>query len=239
MKLNYLLILYLFNISYSFYLSTTSHNLINNIIKSKNTSITTRKKVNKILYLGYEKWAIKKALEFKRLHTYKCSRIPEKELILYAKYGLYRSVMNYNGKKNFVNYSNIYIQGELKKALTDGYSLSILPKRIRMSSKEGLSEKEKEHYKNLLNVETRKDVSFWYNKKKNYDMLKKHDTMYKYKLLWDKINKLDPFTKRCIYLKYNYQFDKIRCNKQVSLLMCCSEEHIRTKLKNINKTFID
>ena len=70
-------------------------------------------------------------------------------------------------------------------------------------------------------------------------MIKKHDTMYKYKLLWDKINKLDPFTKRCIYLKYNYQFDKIRSNKQISLLMCCSEEHIRTKFKNINKTFID
>ena len=82
-------------------------------------------------------------------------------------------------------------------------------------------------------------IDHMYNKKKNYDMLKKHDTMYKYKLLWDKINRLDPFTKRCIYLKYNYQFDKIRSNKQVSLLMCCSEENIRTKLKNINKTFID
>ena len=237
MRLIYIFII--LKVCYCFYLSPTSHNLINNIIKNKNTSLTIRKKVNKVLYLGYEKWAIKKALEFKELHTYKCSRIPQKELILYAKYGLYRSVMNYNGKKNFVNYSNMYIQGELKRALTDSYSLSILPKRIRMSSKEGLSETEKEHYKNLLNVETRKDVSFWYNKKKNYDMLKKHDTMYKYNLLWDKINKLDPFTKRCIYLKYNYQFDKIRSNKQISLLMCCSEEHIRTKFKNINKTFID
>ena len=146
--------------------------------------------------------------------------------------------MNYNGKNNFVNYSSIYIQGELRKALTDSYSLSILPKRIRMSSKEGLNETEKENYKNLLNIETRKDVSFWYNKKIDYDMLKKHDTMYNYRLLWDKINQLDPFTKRCIYLKYNYQFDKIRSNKQVSLLMCCSEENIRTKLKNINKTII-
>lgn len=237
MKLIYIFII--LKVCYCFYLSPTSHNLINNIIKNKNTSLTIRNKVNKVLYLGYEKWAIKKALEFKELHTYKCSRIPKKELILYAKYGLYRSVMNYNGKKNFVNYSNIYIQGELRRALTDSYSLSILPKRIRMSSKEGLNETEKEHYKNLLNVETRNDVSFWYNKKKNYDMLKEHDTMYKYKILWDKINKLDPFTKRCIYLKYNYQFDKIRSNKQVSLLMCCSEEHIRTKFKNINKTFID
>ena len=238
MKLSSLLILCLLNISYCFYLSTTNHNLINNIIKNKNISVLTRRKVNKILYLGYERWAIKKALEFKKLHPYKCSRIPENELILYAKYGLYRSVMNYNGKNNFVNYSSIYIQGELRKALTDSYSLSILPKRIRMSSKEGLNETEKENYKNLLNIETRKDVSFWYNKKIDYDMLKKHDTMYNYRLLWDKINELDPFTKRCIYLKYNYQFDKIRSNKQVSLLMCCSEENIRTKLKNINKTII-
>ena len=223
---------------YCFYLTSKNHNLINTIIKSKNTSTSIRKKVNNILYLGYEKWAIKKALEFKKIHIYKCSRIPEKELILYAKYGLYKSVINYNGRNNFVNYSNIYIQSELRKALTDSYSLSILPKRIRMSSKEGLNETEKEHYKNLLNVETRKDVSFWYNKKKDYDMLKDHNIMYDYKLLWNKINKLDAFTKRCIYLKYNYQFDKIRSNKQVSELMCCSEEHIRSKLKNINKTIV-
>ena len=51
-----------------------------------------------------------------------------------------------------------------------------------------------------------------------------------YKNLWEKINNIDLFSKRIIYLKYDFEFNKIRSNKHISELMCCSEENIRKKL---------
>jgi hypothetical protein len=47
--------------------------------------------------------------------------------------------------------------------------------------------------------------------------------------IWENINNLDPFSKRIIYLKYDIDFNKVRSNKIISELMCCSEETIRKK----------
>ena len=77
----------------------------------------------------------KKAYEFKKKNYFKCSRIPSDELILYSKIGLYKSIVNYKGNSDFTYYSSLYIRYELIKALTDSFSLSILPKKIRMESK--------------------------------------------------------------------------------------------------------
>jgi hypothetical protein len=120
----------------------------------------------------------------------------------------------------------------LKKALTDSYSLSILPKSIRIATKKNLTEIEKEQYKNLLTVETRSNVVYLYNNKQEtpLDVYNKYK---KYGEIWNKINELDPFIKRCMYLKYDYEFEEIRSSKQVAELMCCSEETIRTQLMKI------
>jgi hypothetical protein len=61
------------------------------------------------------------------------------------------------------------------------------------------------------------------------------NTIEKYKNLWEKINNVDLFSKKIIYLKYDYEFNKIRSNKHISELMCCSEENVR---KNLVKTII-
>jgi DNA-directed RNA polymerase sigma subunit (sigma70/sigma32) len=49
--------------------------------------------------------------------------------------------------------------------------------------------------------------------------------------MWEKINKLDAFSKRIMYLKYDNEFNKIRSNKIIGELMCCSEENIRQNLR--------
>jgi len=223
---------------HGFYLSSINHKIINKLIRSNNISTTTRKKINTLLYLGYEKWAVKNVYNFKKIHTYKCLRIPEQELIHYAQCGLYKSILNYNGFSNFTNYAEIYINSELNQALTDSYSLSILPKRIRISSKKNLTELEKENYKKLLNVETLSNTGYLYDNKQETPL----DIYYKYEEydeIWNKINELDPFVKRCIHLKYDYYLKKNRTNKHVAELMCCSQENIRKRfytldLKTIN-----
>ena len=46
---------------------------------------------------------------------------------------------------------------------------------------------------------------------------------------------LSSFSKRILYLKYNYNDNLILSNKNISKLMCCSEETIRKKLEEIKQ----
>ena len=93
----FFILFYIINTIYG-YLTKTNYYCIRNLIKNQNITITQREKVNKILYNSFEKWSMKQAYIFKKKHYYKCSRIPTDELILYSKVGLYKSILNYNGK---------------------------------------------------------------------------------------------------------------------------------------------
>ena len=46
----------------------------------------------------------------------------------------------------------------------------------------------------------------------------------------ENIYNLEPFSKRIMYLKYDIEFNKIRSNKIIAVLMCCSEENVRKTL---------
>ena len=102
---------------------------------------------------------------------------------------------------------------------------------MRVSSKVNMTEIEKEDYKKLLNVETRSNPSFLYDNKQEtpIDVHNRNEKNYE---LWVKINELDPFTKRCFHLKYNYDFEEIRSNKEVAKMMSCSAETIRKTYNN-------
>ena len=75
----------------------------------------------------------------------------------------------------------------------------------------------------------------WTNHFVLYNRIANNNAIEKYENLWENINtsSLDSNTKRVIYYKYNYFFDKIRSNKEVSEMMSFSEEYVRTKLSNI------
>ena len=158
----FLLYFYFFCIVNS-YLTKANHKLIVNLIKNPDLGKIEREKINKIMYLSYQKWAMKKAYEFKKKHYYKCSRIPTDELILYSKIGLYKSIVNYKGTSDFTYFSSLYIKYELIKALTDSFSLSILPKRIRMESKFNYTSEENQNYKDLLFTKVKTDCNYWKN----------------------------------------------------------------------------
>lgn len=230
----FLLYFYFFCIVNS-YLTKANHKLIVNLIKNPDLGKIEREKINKIMYLSYQKWAMKKAYEFKKKHYYKCSRIPTDELILYSKIGLYKSIVNYKGTSDFTYFSSLYIKYELIKALTDSFSLSILPKRIRMESKFNYTSEENQNYKDLLFTKVKTDCNYWKNNNidLNRAIINSNDYQNKLREMWDYINNhYEPFLKRVIFLKYDYEFNEIRTNKIVANLMCCSEEWIR---KNIEK----
>jgi len=98
-------------------------------------------------------------------------------------------------------------------------------------------------YKILLNTEFinhlnnyKFDKNYNLNQETNLDKIIKYESIQE---IWNNINNLDPFVKRILYLKYDFEFNKIRNNKKISELMCCSEENIRIKLHENYKKIIN
>lgn len=223
----------------SLHLNNNQIIMINNLIQNPDLKSQEREKINLILYKAYEKYAIKKAIDFKLLHKFKCSDIKKDELILVSKIGLFKSIKKYNGKHDILHYSSIYIHSELLRLLTEKYSLSILPKKYRSKSKINLSKTELIRYKKLLNINLsvlyepwQLDLIFQNNEDILNKLHEKYEEIEKLQILY---NELSPFTKRIIYLKYYLYQNKILSNKYVSDLMCCSEETIRIQLLEVKK----
>jgi len=234
------------NLTNSLYLTNTNYKIIISLIKNPSTSLYQREKINKIMYHSYENWAVSKAIEFKKKHNYKCRDIQNAELFLYTKYALYKSIVKYNGQIPFINYSTIYISASLNDAITDRFSLSILPKNYRRKSKTNFTLDEINNYNKLLHVKMidsnyDNKLSFLNNKQYQYnENIDKKYYDYKINRIWNTINKFEPFTKRVYHLKYDYEFNKIRTNKEISVLMACSEEYVRKKLidsQNLNMIY--
>jgi RNA polymerase sigma factor (sigma-70 family) len=229
------LLLKLINLTKSLYLTNYQLNLFNNLIKNDKLGINEREKINIILFKAYENYSIKKAIEFKQKHSFKCKDIKNDELFFSSKIGLFKAIQNYNGKYSLANYSYIYIHSELLRLITEKYSLSSIPKKERIKNKSNLSKDELNKYKKLLNP---KLGALYENWQLNTLFISKEenvlDKMIDKNEYDDKLNnliaKLTPSMKRILYLKYYFNENNIMSNKKISILMCCSEEAIRKQI---------
>jgi hypothetical protein len=107
-----------------------------------------------------------------------------------------------------------------------------------MQSKANYTLEESENYKDLLITKVKTDCNYWKNDKINLndEIINTNEYQNKLRETWDYINNnYDPFLKRVIFLKYDYQFNEIKTNKIVGNLMCCSEEWIRKNIEKIKK----
>jgi len=212
------------------HLTTNQMYQITNLIRNPSLDSDQREKINQVLYKSYEKWAVKKATDFKKNNMFTCKNINTNELVLCSKIGLFKSIKKYNGNSSFIYFSDFYIKGELFKLVTSHYSFSNIPKSTRMKSKQNYSEDNLLVYKENLDPILRSDFENTPNLNKETIL----DKMGVYGLnveMWGKINNLDAFSKRIMYLKYDNEFNKIRSNKFICELMCCSEENIRKNLR--------
>jgi RNA polymerase sigma factor (sigma-70 family) len=209
------------------------------MIQHNNIGKNERTKINLILLYAYENFSIKKAIEFKNRHKYKCKDIRNEELFFYSKIGLFKAIQNYNGNNSLANYSYLYIHSELLKLITDKYSLSIIPKSYRIKNKCHFPKRELYNYKKLLDpklacrYETWQFETMFYNH--SDDILHALNNKYEHN---EKINtlmeKLTPSMKRIVYLKYLNESKQIS-NKKISVLMGCSEETVRKQINKIKK----
>lgn len=196
------------------------------IIKNKNTPPFMREKINIILYKYHKNYALYKAIEFKKFHQHKCEHISLNDLYISSCKGLINSIKKYNGNSYFPKYANIHILSELYSTMTQLHPISPISKKIRITkkiSKTSLQKTQKVYYLG------ENDLSNKYHNENLYDTCVE---------LWEIINMsdLDTKIKKMLHYKYNFYFDKIRSNKEVAKLMCCSEEHVRIKLSKIGNS---
>jgi len=211
------------------HLTTKQIYQIGNLIKKQSLNCDQREKINYVLYKSYEKLAIKKATDFKKFHKFTCKNINIDELVLSSKIGLFKSIKNYNGNSSFIYFSDFYIKGELFKLVTSHYYFSGIPKSIRMRSKKNYSEDNLLEYKKKLEPILINDFENIHNLNQEtiFDKVNADETKMG---IWENIYNLEPFSKRIMYLKYDIEFNKIRSNKIIAVLMCCSEENVRKTL---------
>jgi RNA polymerase sigma factor (sigma-70 family) len=215
------------------FLSKTQWSLIDRLLINPNTTTYHKDKIYNILYKYYEQWAFTKAYKFKQLHQYKCKHISIFELNNYASYGLYKSIKKYNSlyKYPFDQFAELYVHSELIKAITDLHPISSIPKYKR---KKGYSTTKNNSKKSNIQLIGENEWIFdKLTKGKQLENVPLNSQAYNdiFIQIWLKINELDTFKKRIMSLKYNFFFEKIRSNKEVSELMGCSEEWVRQNIK--------
>jgi len=206
--------------------------MIKNSIKHPEIQISERNRINNIIFSKYKSWSIDKAYKFKKFHRYKCRNISIEDLKLYSLEGLMKAVKKYNGNSFFHYYAEKYIMGELYKGLTDLQPITIIPKSIRRSKTNTLKTENNYIYKKLLNTQFIGFDNYWMFEKRQPIKTEINSLQTRYDI-WNSIKLKDAFSKRVFEYKYDIDFNKIRSNKQISILMACSEETIR---KNMEKT---
>ena len=210
---------------FSLNLSNTQLQNIRLLLQHPKITIPMREKIHNILFAKYRTWTIHQAYEFKRYHRYKCRNINIEDLTLYSLEGLQIAVNKYDGTSYFHTYANKYILWQLYQGLTDLQPITILSKSIR---KRSLKTENRNQYKKLLNTQFIVFDNYWiFEKKQELTSLQNERRIDE---LWEKIE-LDSFSKRVFQYKYDIFFNKIRSNREISELMCCSEETIRMNLK--------
>lgn len=214
---------------------------IQKFIVNSETSKKMRDKINQVLYIYYDDWSFLKAKKFKELHKHKCYHISMNELYTYSNMGLIRAIKNYNGRSNFVKYAEIYVKGELYRAITGLHPITSVSKYERLKKTNITDISSIYHRQKLLQTRFLGHDEWLLEKLKIKNVFFEQEDYTKnnyddYQQLWNKINSLKPFEKYLLRSKFNYFFEKQQTNKDLAEKFGYSEEYIRkTIAKSIKK----
>jgi hypothetical protein len=230
MLLKYILFSFFLQFAYS-YINNNQWITINTFLSNnrEHPSINQDKIIYNIIYSNYKDWAFYNAYKFKQLHKYKCSQIKQQELNLYASLGLIKAIRNYDPSKNatFSIYASKYIFGELYNGMTELQTVLLFTHREKIYKKPMLVVGNDDYIFDK-NIHSNQD----YGNDNNY---KKHDDF------WSKIYLMDisAITKKIIILKFSFDLQEVKSNKEISNILGYSEETIRKHIIQFKKCWIN
>lgn len=192
---------------------------INRLMMNPELPCRSKHMLESVLYKNYEQWAVRIGSNFKRQHDYKCKHIPFHEMSIYSRMGLLNAIRMYKPTKEsamFHLYAVHHIRGQLYKGMTQlSPIVNVSQKKLRSA---GTIYHRATHHDGILNNQP------------DPTLLRDH-VLRDHEVLWDHISEsADPFTRRCITYKFDYDFNVIRSNKEVAALMECSEETVRSQV---------
>lgn len=120
---------------------------------------------------------------------------------------------------------------KLFKIITNYFSISSVSKSIRIKNKSNFTTEELlEYKKNLFPIYVLSLGDWYFDKYKHKypnNVINNFEKLNDLGTIWNSINNLDPLLKKIIYLKYDFEFNKIISHKQIGDLLCYSPEYIR------------
>jgi len=206
--------------AHSLYLSRNQMHSIRGLLANPALTTPQRESIQNLLYVTHEKWALKKAIEFKQLHYYKCRDLSIEDLAFSGKIGLLKSSKIYDGRTAFAYFSEIYVKSELLRTMTKHLSITAC-----ISSKDRMAAKRVTYHYPIIIRHDRNTISAIFQPQ----MEIQHKEFYR--SVWEQMESFDAFTKCVIRTKYTHDFKVSKSNRQVADAMCCSEETVR---KSIN-----
>lgn len=215
------------------YLSDSQWTLIKHILKHPQRTSYMTDTIHQVLYQHYRYKAYGIAYEFKKKYSKLCSHISVTEMNQYASKGLLLAIKNYNPKYPFSNHMSLYVNSQLYIGLSDLQPLTTIPKNLRLSKK--WKNENRILYKKLTNTKLVGNDDYLYNitQDKNDSKANNLENTSENQMLseiWSIINSLDVEYQQIMKYKYDFYLQKVRSNRHVAELMCCSDETIRKKL---------
>lgn len=189
----------------------------------------------RLIFHHYREWAIHQSYEFRRFHRYKCRHISPDELHSYALYGLHDAIEHYLPKRaRFNTYAEKYVYGQLYRGMTELQPITLIPKR-RRQDREWIRRniyRHKQALRGPIPYDTTHEQQSSSHPHQSHQS--NRDTVCCLLDQWAELQHgLDPVAYRTLSLKYDVEFNTVRSNKEVAVLMACSEETVRTRLHRV------
>lgn len=204
-------------------------NYYQQLILKPSLSNSMREKVNYILFMRHQPLIHRMGRNFVAYHKRKSKFIHYEDIVQHGATGLLHSIRNYNGRSSFYRYAQTYINGAMYKGLTIHYPITTFSAKERRRKKQV-------NYTNFDGCGPLDLYKNIYLGKRSF-IESSYDSQYLSKFFddciakWKIVNTMSPFTMRVMYQKYDFEFNIIRSNKEISLLNSCSEETIRKNVK--------
>ena len=158
----------------------------------------------------------------------------EKEDLLYYGYGgLWKAIINYNGRNNFFKYASFYIDGEIKRGISDNLSRCLLPHRYRVNKKYMENNDMSKHFVTYFS-----QIGYDYGNNLNNGLNDSY-LFNDINSIYDIVDNLSNRERLYFTLRYDISTCKVeRSYKYVSELMCVSEETARKEIRRITQIVI-
>jgi len=204
-----LFVLFILNVIVSAYIRPSAWAKVRMILKHPRATNVMKREIQMHIFEAYKEWSKYYGVNKYKKRIY-AGQIQKGDIEIYALIGLWKAIDHYDPSYPFYTYAKQCIHWSLYKGIRQMAPISNISfhKRLRMPYAPSTT----------LLFDEYKEVAQIHNTMEPFD---EEATLE---------SSTNASTKRMFHYKYNNKMQKIRSNKEIAQLMCCSEETVRKRL---------